>query len=86
MPSKKDIESAWEKGKPIRGKTPDTWRKDAEGNTIRKGSYGTQGEYGWELDHKKPKAKGGTDATQNIQPLHWKANREKGDEYPRRKK
>ena len=86
MASKKDIESAWEKAKPIRGKNPDTWRRDAEGNKIRKGSYGTRGEYGWELDHKKPKAKGGTDAKQNIQPLHWKANRKKGDEYPRRRK
>lgn len=54
MASKKEIEQAWEKAKPIRGKNPDTWRKDDCGHTIRKGSYGTKGEYGWELDHKNP--------------------------------
>ena len=79
MASKKDIEATWDKAKPIRGKNPDTWRKDGEGNKIRKGSYGTTGEYGWEVDHIKPKAKGGSDSTQNLQALQWEANREKSD-------
>ena len=82
MPSKKQIEQTWEKGTPIRGKNPDVWRKDSEGNTIRKASYGTQGEYGWEIDHKKPVVKGGSDDPRNLQPLHWEANREKSDKYP----
>jgi len=86
MASKKDIESAWQKAKPIRGKNPDTWRRDTHGNKIRKASYGTQGEYGWELDHKKPAAKGGSDSSRNIQPLHWEENRKKNDKYPYRKK
>jgi len=86
MASKKKIDDAWNKSKPIRGKNPDTWRKDIQGNKIRKGSYGTQGEYGWELDHKKPKSKGGTDSGRNIQPLHWEENREKSDSYPLKKK
>ncbi len=86
MASKKDIEAAWEKARSIRGKNPDVWRKDPAGNTIRKPSYGTQGEYGWELDHIKPKAKGGSDARKNIQPLHWEENREKSDKYSRRKR
>ena len=86
MASKKNIEAAWEKARPIRGKNPDVWRKDPAGSTIRKPSYGTQGEYGWELDHIKPKAKGGSDSGKNIQPLHWEENREKGDKYPRRKR
>jgi len=82
MPRKKKVDQVWEKGKPVRGKNPDAWRKDAEGNTLRKGSYGTQGKFGWEIDHKHPKAKGGTDKVQNLQPLHWQKNREKGDDYP----
>ena len=84
MPSKKVIEQVWQKGAPVRGKNPDTFRKDAEGNTIRKASYGTQGEYGWEVDHKKPVEKGGTDDPRNLQPLHWQANREKSDKYPKK--
>ena len=80
MPSKKD--KIWEKARKIRGKNPDVWREDSQGNTIRYGSYGTQGDYGWEGDHKKPKAKGGTDNQRNLQALHWEANREKSDKYP----
>lgn len=79
MPSKKQIDQAWEKAKPIRGRNPDAWRRDAEGNKIRKGSYGTLGEYGWELDHKNPRARGGTDNPRNLQALHWQTNRKKGD-------
>ena len=69
----------WEKAKPIRGKDEDTWRRDSAGNKIRYGSYGTVGNYGWEIDHIKPQAKGGSDALSNLQPLHWKANRQKSD-------
>lgn len=79
MPSKKQIEDAWNKAKPIRGENPDTWRKDVQGNKLRKGSYGTTGQYGWEIDHKNPRANGGTDHPRNLQPLHWEANRKKSD-------
>jgi len=82
MATKKQIEHAWENAKPIRGQNPDAWRKDAEGNKIRHGSYGTQGEYGWEVDHKIPTSKGGTDSLRNVQALHWEENREKGDKRP----
>lgn len=85
MASKKEIGNAWEKAKPIRGQNPDVYRKDDFGNKIRKASYGTQGEYGWELDHKKPSSKGGSDKAQNIQPLHWEENRQKSDKYPYKK-
>jgi 5-methylcytosine-specific restriction endonuclease McrA len=81
MPSQKQIDQVWDKAKPVRGKNPDVWRKDAEGNLIRKPSFGTHGEFGWEIDHKKPVAKGGTDNPRNLQPLHWQENREKSDKY-----
>ncbi len=81
MPGLSKKDKVWEKAKPIRGKDPDVWRRDAEGNKIRYGSYGTQGKFGWEIDHKHPKAKGGSDNIKNLQPLHWKENRKKGDEY-----
>lgn len=86
MASKKRINDTWGEAKPIRGKNPDTWRKDKFGNKIRRGSYGTQGEYGWELDHSKPKSKGGTNSDRNIQPLYWEENRKKSNKYPYKKK
>lgn len=79
MATKKQIEDTWGKAQAIRGKSPDTWRKDSEGNKIRKGSYGTIGEFGWEVDHKNPIANGGTDNPRNLQALHWEANRKKSD-------
>jgi 5-methylcytosine-specific restriction endonuclease McrA len=79
MVTKKQIENVREKASMIRGSNPETWRKDASGNKIRKGSYGTIGEYGWEVDHKNPVAKGGTDNPRNLQALHWGANRKKSD-------
>lgn len=82
MPTKKELDQIWEKAAPIKGKNPNVWRKDSHGNIIRKASYGTKGEYGWEIDHKKPKGKGGSDDPRNFQPLHWKTNRRKSDKYP----
>lgn len=75
------IKKVWEKAKPIRGKNPDVWRKDLKDNKIRFGSYGTQEKYGWEIDHKKPKSKAGSEHRKNLQPLHWEENREKCDNY-----
>ena len=75
------IKKVWEKAKPMKGKNPDVWRKDPKGNKIRFGSYGTIGKYGWEVDHKKPRVRGGSNTDKNFQPLYWKTNREKGDKY-----
>ena len=72
-------QKVWEKAHSIRGKNPDQYRRDAEGNVIRHASYGTLGKFGWEIDHKIPKSKGGSDAENNLRALHWEANREKGD-------
>jgi len=79
MTSEKQKNKVWNKAKKIAWKNPDAWRKDAYGNKIRYGSYGTKGKFGWELDHKHPKSKGGSDKLRNKQPLHWKANRAKSD-------
>jgi 5-methylcytosine-specific restriction endonuclease McrA len=86
MPTKKQINYAWENAKPIQGKNPDVWRRDIYGNTIRRASFGTQGQYGWEVDHKRPIEKGGTESLQNIQALHWEENKKKGNQYPYKKK
>ena len=77
--TKKQIEKAWNEARPIRTRSREVWRKDSEGNYIRKGSYGTHGKYGWDVDHIKPKTKGGSDNLGNLQALHWKANIKKSD-------
>jgi len=81
MASQKQVDDAWERAQTIRGRNPDSWRRDEGGNVIRRGSYGTQGDYGWELDHRFPKSKGGTEHGRNLRALHWEENREKGDNY-----
>ena len=85
MASKKKIGEVWDKATPIRGKDRDVWRKDSSGKKIRKASYGTNGEYGWDIDHVKPASKGGSDSLRNLQPLHWKENTKKSNKYPYKK-
>lgn len=85
MASEKEKNDAWEKGKPIKGKNPKTHRKDAYGNEIYKPSYGKNSEKGWEIDHKNPKSKGGSESSRNKQPLQTKENRKKGNKYPYKK-
>ena len=43
-------------------------------------NYGTIGRRGsWEVDHSRPKARGGTDHINNLVPACVPCNREKGD-------
>ena len=79
MATKKQAEDAWERASKIRGKEPDIWRRDEKGNPIRKASYGTNGGFGWEVDHRNPVAEGGTDHGRNLRALHTEANRKKSD-------
>lgn len=74
-----ELLTIWNKGRIISKFDPSIWRRDSYGHAIRWSDYGQEVEYGWEVDHIKPKAKGGSDALSNLQPLHWKANREKSD-------
>ena len=79
MPTEDQIEKAWKNAKKIRGEDPDQCRQDPYGNKIRKNSFGKDSAMGWEVDHIKPEARDGSDATQNLQALQTKVNREKGD-------
>lgn len=76
------VDEIWERGQKIRGKDPNLYRRDPAGNTIYKPSYGKDTEMGWEVDHKKPVDKGGTDNLKNLQPLQTDENREKSNQYP----
>lgn len=82
MTSKKEIDQVWDKGHKMRGKDPDLYRKDDLGNEIYYPSYGLNGEKSWEIDHKNPLSKGGSENIRNKRPLQAQANKEKGDKYP----
>ena len=51
-----------------------------------KHAFGTQGDVGWEIDHRRPKARGGSDNPRNLQAINTNENREKGDQYPYKKR
>lgn len=75
------VEAVWQKGIPEPGYT--VYRKDACGASMLRSDYGdTSSQWGWEIDHIKPVAAGGTDALDNLQPLQWENNRHKGDDWP----
>jgi 5-methylcytosine-specific restriction endonuclease McrA len=76
------VQAIWEKATPIPSVDKNIRRKDVCGKEIRLLEYGRQTTYGWEIDHKKPVAKGGGDELDNLQPLNWETNREKNDTYP----
>ena len=45
-------------------------------------SYGKQSDMGWEVDHRHPVSKGGTDSSRNLQAVQWEENRSKSNKYP----
>jgi 5-methylcytosine-specific restriction endonuclease McrA len=74
------IVMVWNKAQPIPGKNPSQYRKDRCGATIERNAHGDVNHpYGWEIDHINPVSNGGGDSLSNLQPLHWRNNRAKGD-------
>lgn len=77
------IEAIWNKAKIQESVNSNIWRKDSCGAWIKRNEYGnTESDFGWEIDHVIPVSKGGSDDLSNLQPLHWKNNRGKGDDWP----
>ncbi len=75
-------EQVWNKARIIKGKNPNIWRRDPLGNIINWQFYATNGKYTWEIDHIRPKLKGGSDDIRNLQALSKKVNRNKTNNYP----
>ncbi len=74
--------AVWQKGKVVSTHDEDVNRKDICGSWMQYNQHGEEGDYGWEIDHINPVAKGGSDDLNNLQPLWWRNNRRKGDTYP----
>jgi 5-methylcytosine-specific restriction endonuclease McrA len=75
--------SVWGKGEIVPGYGANVRRRDRFGGWMQYNEHGnTSSQYGWEIDHIKPVAKGGTDQLSNLQPLYWQNNRTKGDNWP----
>jgi hypothetical protein len=75
------IQAVWEKGRVVPGVDPRFKRKGVCGAWIERSAYGKTAQLGsgWEIDHVKPVARGGSDELYNLQPLQWQNNRAKGD-------
>ena len=76
------IEAVWKKAKIIEGHNSDIYRQDLAGAWIQRDKFGKEESFGWEIDHMFPESKGGTDNTENLQPLQWENNRTKSDSFP----
>ena len=72
--------AAWNRASTVVGYDARIYRKDSAGFWIKWSDYGNRdAEYGWEVDHIHPLSKGGRDALDNVQALHWRANVAKSD-------
>ena len=79
------VQIVWDKAVIVPGYDAAKYRKDVAGAWIQRDKYGDVSNelgLGWEVDHRKPVAKDGTDDLSNLRPLHWKNNRSKGDDFP----
>ena len=71
----------WAKAQRVQGYNENVYRTDIYGALMCFGQYGQTSQYGWEVDHIVPVARGGSDALSNLQPLYWENNRKKGDNH-----
>ena len=73
----------FEKGEPIPEYDASIWRRDSCGHAIKYSKFGNANSiFGWEIDHIVPLVHDGTSDLENLQPLYWRNNRMKADQFP----
>ena len=77
--SKSTTNKVFESASKVRGKDPSLYRRDPYGNVIYKHSHGKSTKMGWDVDHIKPKSKGGSNSLVNLQALNASKNRSIGN-------
>jgi hypothetical protein len=76
--SDEDLRRIWAKGKIV--SADNLWRKDVCDAFMYWPHYGNRNsEYGWEVDHIVPIARGGGEDLSNLRPLHWENNASRQD-------
>ncbi len=74
------IQAVWEKGKIVKPNDPNVYRQDECDAWIKRDRHGNRNSnVGWEIDHIKPEADGGSDDIGNLRPLQWENNVSKSD-------
>ena len=74
------VRAVWAKGSIVPQYDANLYRVDVCGTWMSWQAYGNRdSQYGWEIDHATPVARGGSDAIGNLRPLHWKNNARKSD-------
>lgn len=76
------VRAIWEKARIIAGQDPAVVRSDSCNAPIKWSEYGHQTAFGWEVDHDQPVSLGGSDQLSNLQPLHWRNNQGKSNNWP----
>jgi len=65
----------WNKGYPIPNYPEDIWRVDKYGSVIQYAEYGNRdSKFGWVIDRIVSLEDGGSDALNNLYPVHWGNN------------
>ena len=78
--NKGNVETVWQTAGKREGLNPSTHRVDASGKIIKRDGYGKYDAAGsWEIDHIKPRSKGGSDHVHNLQALNTHDNRAFGN-------